>query len=60
MDPSRPTLGLPHGSDAPRVKEAKELVATALGRTDHTVVPWAMRLTEDRDVWLNSRKQRHS
>ncbi len=46
--------------DAPRVKEAKELVTAALRETDHTVVPWAMRITEDRDVWLNSRKQRHS
>jgi hypothetical protein len=54
----RPTLSLREPQDAPRVKEAKELVAAALGRPDPGVVPWAMRLTQERDAWSNRHRKR--
>jgi len=55
----RPTLSLREalGSDAPRVREAKEIVAAALGGVDPTLVPWAMRITEQRDAWSNAKRK---
>ena len=53
----RPTLSLREPQDAPRVKEAKEIVTTALGKPDPTLVPWAMRMAEERDAWANSRRK---
>jgi hypothetical protein len=53
----RPTLSLREPQDAPRVKEAKEIVAAALGGLDPTLVPWAMRMTEARDVWSNGKRK---
>jgi hypothetical protein len=44
----RPTLSLKEPQDAPRVKEAKETVAAALGQPDPSLVPWAMRMSEAR------------
>ena len=49
----RPTLSLREQQDAPRVKEAKEIV----GAPDPSVVPFAMRLTEARDAWSNSKRK---
>jgi chorismate synthase len=53
----RPTLSLREPQDAPRVKEAKEIVAAALGALDPSVVPFAMRLAEARDAWSNSKRK---
>jgi hypothetical protein len=53
----RPTLSLKQTGDAPRVKEAKEIVASALGNPEPGLVPWAMRLAEARDAWSNSRRK---
>jgi len=53
----RPTLSLREVQDPPRVKEAKEIVAAALGRPDPAVVPWAMRITEARDAWSNAKRK---
>jgi hypothetical protein len=47
----RPTLSLREPPDAPRVKEAKQIVASALGVPDPALVPWAMRIAEERDAW---------
>jgi len=54
----RPTLSLREPKDAPRVKEAKEIVAAALGKPDPALVPWTMRMTEERDAWANARRKR--
>jgi hypothetical protein len=54
----RPTLSLRTPPDAPRVKEAKEIVAAALGAPDASLVPWAMRMTEERDAWSNGKRKR--
>jgi hypothetical protein len=54
----RPTLSLRTSPDAPRVKEAKEIVAAALGAPDASLVPWAMRMTEERDAWSNGKRKR--
>ena len=53
----RPTLSLREPKDAPRVKEAKEIVTAALGTPDPALVPFAMRLAEARDVWANGRRK---
>jgi hypothetical protein len=53
----RPTLSLREPQDAPRVKEAKEIVTAALGAPDPSVVPFAMRLAEARDAWSNSKRK---
>lgn len=53
----RPTLSLREPQDAPRVKEAKEIVTAALGTPDPSVVPFAMRLAEARDAWSNSKRK---
>ena len=52
----RQTLSLRIPPDAPRVKEAKEIVAAALGESDPTLVPWAMRITQERDTWSNGKR----
>ena len=54
----RPTLSLREPPDAPRVKEAKEIVTAALGAPDPSVVPFAMRLAEARDAWSNGKRKR--
>jgi hypothetical protein len=54
----RPTLSLKEPQDAPRVKEAKETVAAALGQPDPSLVPWAMRMSEARDAWANGKRKR--
>jgi hypothetical protein len=54
----RPTLSLREPQDAPRVKEAKEIVTAALGAPDPSVVPFAMRLAEARDAWSNGKRKR--
>lgn len=54
----RPTLSLREPQDAPRVKEAKAIVAAALGEHDPSLVPWAMRMAEERDVWSNGKRKR--
>ena len=54
----RPTLSLKVCGDAPRVKEAKQIVAAALGKPEPALVPWAMRMGEARDAWANSRRKR--
>lgn len=53
----RSKLSLREPQDAPRVKEAKEIVAAALGNPDPNLVPWAMRMAEDRDAWSNRRRK---
>jgi len=54
----RATLSLKMPQDAPRVKEAKEIVAAALGGDpDPALVPWAMRITQARDAWSNGRRK---
>ena len=53
----RSTLSLREPPDAPRVKEAKEIVAAALGATDPALVPWAMRMAEERDTWTNAKRK---
>ena len=53
----RPSLSLKMPQDAPRVKEAKEIVAAALGEPDSTLVPWAMRITQERDAWSNGKRK---
>lgn len=53
----RTTLSLKQQQDAPRVKEAKEIVASALGKPEPGLVPWAMRMAEARDAWSNSRRK---
>jgi hypothetical protein len=53
----RPTLSLREPPDAPRVKEAKEIVAAALGAPDPALVPWAMRMAEERDAWANGKRK---
>jgi len=53
----RATLSLKMPQDAPRVKEAKEIVAAAVGEPDPALVPWAMRITQARDAWSNGRRK---
>jgi hypothetical protein len=53
----RPTLSLREPQDAPRVKEAKQIVTAALGKPDPALVPWAMRMTEERDAWSNGKRK---
>ena len=53
----REKLSLPHAPDAPRVKEAKEIVASALGKLDNAIVPWTLRLVEDRDSFVNGKRR---
>jgi hypothetical protein len=53
----RPTLSLREPQDAPRVKEAKEIVTAALGTPDPTLVPWTMRIAEERDASSNSKRK---
>jgi hypothetical protein len=53
----RPTLSLREPPDAPRVKEAKQIVASALGAPDPALVPWAMRIAEERDAWANGKRK---
>jgi hypothetical protein len=53
----RTILSLKQPQDAPRVKEAKQIVAAALGAPDPTLVPWAMRIAEARDAWSNSKRK---
>lgn len=55
----RSKLSLREPPDAPRVKEAKEIVTAALGAPEPAFVPWAMRLAEARDAWSN-RKRKNS
>lgn len=57
--PTRPKLSLREPPDAPRVKEAKEIVTAALGTPEPAMVPWAMRIAEERDAWSN-RKRKNS
>lgn len=54
----RSKLSLREPQDAPRVKEAKEIVTAALGNADPSIVPWVMRMTQERDAWSNSKRKR--
>jgi hypothetical protein len=54
----RPALHLPNNRDAPRVKEAKEIVSEAIGELDHALVPFALRMAEARNAWVNRRKHK--
>jgi len=53
----RPKLSLREPPDAPRVKEAKEIVTAAVGTPEPTLVPWAMRMAEERDAWSNRKRK---
>jgi hypothetical protein len=51
----RATLHLSKPPVAPRVAEAREIVQSAVGELDQSLVPFAMRLAEARDAFINGK-----
>lgn len=53
----RATLHMPKPTVAPRVAEAREIVQQAVGELDQSLVPFAMRLAEARDAFVNGKRR---